>query len=162
MTDAEPEIVTLPERPYVAIPATANMETLGTQLPPLIGEVFGWLGERGAAPAGAPFWKYNVVDMPGRLEIEVGVPVAAPQAGDGRIVAGALPGGRYVTVRHVGSPDTLAAATGELLDWAAARGLKWDMTGERWGCRLETYLTDPAAEPDMNNWVTEISIRLAD
>lgn len=162
MTDGEPQIVTLPERPYVAIPAVASVETLGSALPPLIGEVFGWLGRRGAAPAGAPFWKYNVVDMPGRIDVEVGVPVAAPQAGDSRVVAGALPGGRYVTVRHVGPPGTLAAATAELLDWAAARDLKWDITGERWCCRLENYLTDPVAEPDMNNWVTEISIRLAD
>ena len=45
------------------------------------GEVFGWLGTRGLAPAGAPFLKYNVIDMVRQLEVEAGVPVAAPVAG---------------------------------------------------------------------------------
>jgi hypothetical protein len=45
-----------------------------------------------AASAAAPFWKYNVIDMAGKLEIEAGVPVAAAVAGDDRVVAG--PGAR--------------------------------------------------------------------
>ena len=49
---------------------------------------------------------------------------------------------------------------------AAAQGLTWDMSpgeeGERWGARLETYLTDPSEEPDMSKWVTELAFRLAD
>jgi hypothetical protein len=57
-------------------------------------------------------------------------------------------------------------ATKALLDWAAEQGLTWDMTpgesGERWGCRLESYLTDPRQEPDMSKWVTQLAFRLAD
>jgi hypothetical protein len=34
--------------------------------------------------------------------------------------------------------------------------------GERWGARVETYLTDPEVEPDMSKWVTELAFRLAD
>jgi hypothetical protein len=34
--------------------------------------------------------------------------------------------------------------------------------GERWGCRLENYLTDPRQEPDMSKWVTQLAFRLAD
>jgi len=34
--------------------------------------------------------------------------------------------------------------------------------GERWGCRLETYLTDPSEEPDMNKWETQLAFRLAE
>ena len=82
-----------------------------------------------------------------------------------RVVAGVLPGGRYATLRHVGHPSTLVAATAGLLDWAAAKGLEWDMvpsaSGERWGARLEIYLTDPETEPDMTKWVTELAFRLA-
>jgi hypothetical protein len=33
--------------------------------------------------------------------------------------------------------------------------------GERWGARLEIYETDPAAEPDMSNWTTQLAFRLA-
>ena len=55
---------------------------------------------------------------------------------------------------------------GDLLDWAAGQGLSWDMTpadgGERWGARLEIYLTDPEQEPDMSKWHTQLAFRLAD
>jgi hypothetical protein len=41
----------------------------------------------------------------------------------------------------------------------------WDVTetegGQRWGARLEIYESDPALEPDMNQWVTELAFRLA-
>ena len=163
---AAPEIVERPARPYVAIPVRAAMATIGTVVPPLNGEVFRWLAERGAASADAPFWKYNVIDMDSELEIEAGVTVPQAMAGDGRVVAGTLPGGRYATLTHVGHPSELAGVTQTLLDWAAGEGLTWDMSpgedGERWGSRLEIYLTDPSVEPDMSKWVTELAFRLAD
>jgi effector-binding domain-containing protein len=162
----EPEIIDLPARPYLAIPASVTMATLGTEVPPLNGEVFGWLGARGIAPAGPPFWRYNVIDMARTLQVEAGVTVAAAVAGDERVLAGVLPAGRYATVRHVGAPETLYDAVERLREWASAKGLKWDVSvsgeEERWGCRLEIYLTDPAAEPDMSKWVTELAFRLAD
>jgi len=53
-----------------------------------------------------------------------------------------------------------------LLDWAAERDLAFDVTqtdkGEQWGCRLESYLTDPAVQPDTSLWHTELAFRLAD
>ena len=160
-----PEIVTRAEQQYVAIRTQVNQADLGTVVPPLNQEVFAWLGARGAAPAGAPFWKYNVIDMARTLEIEAGVPVAAAVAGDDRVMSGVLPAGRYATLTHVGHPSELAAATKALLDWAAEQGLTWDMTpgndGDRWACRLEIYLTDPAQEPDMSKWVTQLEFKLA-
>ena len=72
---AAPEIVEWPARPYVAIPVNVTMAEIGTVVPPLNGEVFRWLAERGAGAAGAPFWKYNVIDMDRELEIEAGVTV---------------------------------------------------------------------------------------
>jgi effector-binding domain-containing protein len=87
-------------------------------------------------------------------------------AGDGRVIAGVLPAGRYVIMRHVGHPDELMAATGSLLDWAAEQGLTWDVSpspaGDRWGARLEIYHSDPDVEPDMTKWETELVFRLAD
>ena len=161
-----PEIVTRPEQPYVAIRTQVTMADLGTVVPPLNQEVFAWLGGRGVATAGAPFWKYNVIDMAGELEVEAGVAVAAAVAGDGQIMAGVLPAGRYATLTHVGHPSELMAATKDLLDWAAEQGLSWDVTssenGDRWACRLEIYLTDPRQEPDMSKWVTQLAFRLAD
>lgn len=159
----EPEITERPAQPYVAIAASVTMATLGTEVPPLNGEVFAWLAAKGIAPAGPPFWRYTMVDMEHSLEVEAGVPVASPVAGDdGRVLAGVLPAGRYVTMRHVGPPDSLAGATGELLSWASSKGLTFDTDGTTWGCRLEIYLTDPATQPDMTKWETELSFRLTD
>jgi DNA gyrase inhibitor GyrI len=97
-----------------------------------------------------------VIDMARNLEVEAGCTVAEPVTGDGRLVAGTLLAGRYATLRHVCHPSTLMAATAGLRDWVAAKGLKWDMapsaSGERWGARLEIYLTDPETEPDMTRW----------
>jgi effector-binding domain-containing protein len=161
-----PEIVTRPEQPYAAIRVRVSMADLAAVVPPLNQEVFAWLGGRGAAPAGAPFWKYNVIDMAAKLEIEAGVPVAAAVAGDARVVTGVLPAGRYATLMHVGHPSELVAATKALLDWAAEQGLTFDVTpgedGDRWAGRLENYLTDPRQEPDMSKWVTELAFKLAD
>ena len=162
---AAPQIETRAGRPYVAIRARvphAELDGLGARF----GEVFAWLGARGLTPAGAPFFRYNVIDMARELEVDAGVPVAAAVDGDGHVVSGALPAGRYATLTHVGHPSELVGVTGSLLDWAAAQGLTWDMSpgeyGERWGGRLETYLTDPGEEPDMSKWVTELAFRLAD
>ncbi len=113
-----------------------------------------------------PFFRYNVIDMERQLEMEAGVPVQAAIDGDDQVIAGVIPAGRYATVTYIGHPENLVTATGELLDWAAQRGLQWDMTvgddGEHWGARLENYLTDPAEQPDMTKWETELAFRLAD
>lgn len=163
---ATPEIVTRPAQPYAAIRVQVTMDELGMVVPPLNQEVFAWLGAHGAAPVGAPFWKYNVIDMTDKLEIEAGVPVAAAVPDDDRVLSGVLPAGRYATLTHVGHPSELIEAIRTLQDWAAGQGLRWDMTpgeaGERWGCRLEIYLTDPREEPDMSKWVTQLAFRLAD
>jgi len=162
----EPRIVERAEQPYAAITSRVTMQELGTKLPPLTGELFGWLGAHGAQQAGAPFWKYNVVDMERTLEVEVGVPLAAPVAGDGRVLADVLPAGRYAFSSHTGHPAELYHATGAMLDWAAEQGRAWDMAdtpeGQRWAARLEFYNTDPQEEPDMNKWETDLVFRLAD
>ena len=127
--------------------------------------MFGWLGAHGHEPVGPPFWKYNVIDMDAELDVEVGVPVATVVAGDDVVGAGVLPAGKYVTVVHTGPPADLEDATRELLEWADAQGLTWDVTtgedGEHWTARLEEYLTDPAQEPDQAKWQTRLAFRLA-
>jgi effector-binding domain-containing protein len=162
---SEPEIVTRAGQPYAAIRARVTMAELGG-LGARLGEVFGWLGAHGLAPAGAPFFRYNVIDMAAELEVEAGVPVASAAEGDDQVLTGVLPAGRYATVTHMGHPDELMEVTSGLLEWAAGQGLKWDMSpgdsGERWSCRLEIYLTDPNEEPDLSKWATQLMFKLAD
>jgi effector-binding domain-containing protein len=160
-----PTIVERDEQPYVAVSGQVTMQTIAA-IADRLPEVFGWLDARGLEPAGAPFFRYNLIDMDRRLEVEAGVPVAAAAAGDGEVLAGVLPAGRYASVTHIGHPDGLVGATAALLEWAERQGLRWDVTptpeGERWGCRLEVYKTDPAEQPDMGRWETELLFRLAD
>ena len=162
MTTNTPEISERQAQPYLAIPATLSMAELG-QAVPLAGEVFGWLGQRGIAPVGPPFWRYLTIEMPDRLEIQCGVTIGAAIPGDDRVLAGELPAGRYATVLHHGHPDDLVETTGRLLAWAEQEGLALDATPDQrhWGCRLEEYLTDPDEEPDLHRWVTRVSMRLA-
>jgi hypothetical protein len=87
-------------------------------------------------------------------------------SGGGDVQAGTLPAGRYVTATHVGPPDQLIGVIGALLQWADELGLRWDREntpmGERWGCRLESYKTNPVIQPDVTKWETDLVFRLAD
>ena len=157
-----PTIETRKDRPYAAIPVSVRIEELGSVVPPLTGQVFDWLAARGIAPTGPPFWRYVVVDMENRLELETGVPVMSLLEGDGDVRTGLLPAGRYATVVHTGHPDTLVTATRDLLQWASANAVEWDADGNTWGCRLEEYLSDPAEVPDMSEWQTRLAFRLRD
>src|SRR6185312_14480236 len=113
-----PEIVTRPEQPYAAIRVRVSMADLAAVVPPLNQEVFVWLGKQGTPPAGAPFWKYNVIDMAGKLEIEAGVPVAASVPGGvrgapGRAVRHAHPRGSSQRAHgRYGSAAGLGGRTG--------------------------------------------------
>jgi effector-binding domain-containing protein len=162
---SEARVVERPAQPYVAIRAQVTMQTIGAILPELHPGVFAWLRERDIPPAGPPFWKYNVIDMDRGLEVEVGVPVAAAVDGDDRVLAGVLAPGRYATLWYTGHPDGLLGATASLLKWADEQNLAWDVRqtpkGERWAARLEIYETDPAVEPDMTKWTTQLAFRLS-
>jgi effector-binding domain-containing protein len=162
----EPQLVERDEQPYVAVVSTVTMQELGKVLPPLMPVMFDWVADAGLEQTGPPFWKYNVIDMAASLEVEVGVPVDRRVEGDDRVHGGVLPRGRYVLAHHVGHPDSLEQATGDLLAWAEARQLTWDVAEvegeERWAARLEEYLNGPDDQPDMNKWETNLVFKLAD
>jgi effector-binding domain-containing protein len=155
----EPTIVERADQPYASITGRVTMQTVG-KIADRFPELFGFLAARGIEPTGAPIFKYNRIDMDGELEIEAAVPVAAVAEGDNLVTFGILPAGRYATVTHVGHPDQLRDATRDLLAWAQARGLEWDVDGDRWVCRMEIYNTDPEVEPDMNKWDTDLVFKL--
>ena len=161
-----PQLVSRAEQPYASITNSLPMAQLGDQLQPQIGEIFGWLAARGIQPAGPPFWKYNRINAEGTVEVEVGVPTADEVSGDDRVQPHVLPGGNYAIARHVGHPQKLRDATSELLNWAAAEGIGWDMwrdeQSELWVARLEEYLHDPMSQPDMEKWQTNLIFKLAD
>jgi effector-binding domain-containing protein len=164
-TRMTPHIIERPAQPYVSIRRLVSMTAL-SEVADEIPKLFGWLAARGVEDAGPPFFKYNVIDMSGVLDVEAGIPVATEMTGDEPVLAGVLPGGRFASLTHLGHPNELREVTGALLDWGAEQGLTWDTSetdsGQRWGLRLELYKTNPLVEPDLNAWETELLFRLAD
>jgi effector-binding domain-containing protein len=164
-TPLQPTIVERESQPYVAVRGVVTMATFPA-IADRIPEVFSWLAARGIAPDGAPFFRYLVMDMPDRVEVEAGVPTMKSVSGEGDVVAGVLPAGRFATVTHLGDYGGLVDTTAELLAWAAEHDEKWDVTdtprGERWGCRLEVLQTSPRFVPDPAEWRTDLVFRLAD
>ncbi|NGN64008.1 GyrI-like domain-containing protein [Streptomyces sp. A7024] len=164
---AEPVVVERAAQPYAGTARSVTMATLH-QIADRVPWLIGRLAERGIAPAGPPFIRYNVIDMDDLLQVEAGVPVAKAAAADlperDGIFAGVLPGGRYLTAVCAGNPE--ADVTREFLDWAGTHGMEWDVqatpAGARWGCRLESFLTNPAEEPEPEKWRTELAFRLSD
>jgi effector-binding domain-containing protein len=161
----EPTIVWLDEQTYVGRRESITMTDFA-QVADHLPTMFDWLGSRGIAVTGPPFFRYRVIDMAAELTIESGIPVAGAVDVEPPTFVDRLPAGRYATVAHIGHPDELMGVTAELLGWAQERGLAWDMTptleGEVWGCRLEITMTDPAEEPDLHKRETVLMFRLAD
>ena len=155
-----PRIETRTQTHYVAIAAKVQRQEIGMKLPPLLPEVFGWLGANGVAPSGAPFFRYTDMGA-GGLSVEVGVPVAAAVAGGSRVQPGSLPAGRYLTLTYLGDFAGVHEANMELHRWAEEQGLVFQRL-DAGGAHVEFYVTDPQTEPDRSKWVTEVSIRLQD
>lgn len=160
-------VETRPETPTAGIVDTVTMTEIA-RIADRIPEVAGWIAEHGSHPAGAPYFRYHVIDMAAGLVVEVGFPVPddAALTSSGDVTVGTIPAGRYVTTVHRGHPDGLVDATGALLRWAAEEGLTFDRhdtdAGDAWAGRFELYLTDPAEQPDMAQWDTELAFKLAD
>src|SRR5438105_3649185 len=95
---SEPRVDDRNERPYLAVRSQVPMAELPTIIPQGIGEVHGVLMQRGIRPAGAPFVRYHVINMPGMVDISVGWPIPAPASGTDRAVADILPAGLYASL----------------------------------------------------------------
>lgn len=159
---SEPQFTTREPQPYAAIRVTAEQGRVGEVAAPLLGEVMGWLQAKGIEPVGAPFFNYT--GMRGQtMDMEVGWPIAKSAPGDGRVVTGTLPGGRYVTVRYTGHYDGLRGAHEALHEWLAGRGTPAAVAAETGRqTLLEIYETNPDTEPDPSTWVTAIAFKLSD
>ena len=144
----------MPEQSALAIRETAAV----AEIPAKMGECFDALcrffGERRIPFAGPPFALYHSWSDAATV-MDVGFPVSAGTAGEGRIQAITLPGGRIVTGTHIGPYDKIVETYNAMDSWMKANGLT--PAPLMW----ETYLTDPQAEPDPSKWVTRLFWPLA-
>lgn len=126
------------------------MEELPTLFHRAFGEVMAVVGAQGLVITGPPFGFYP--HAPGAtVEVAAGFPVSGPVEPAGDVVPIQLPAGRAVTGVHVGPFEGLHETYDELLNWARAREV--ELADGMW----ESYLTDPAAEPDQSKWRTAIT-----
>lgn len=108
-------------QPVVSIRATVRIVDLAEHQGDRLSALSGYLQQRGAQPAGPPFVRYHTFEGT-ETDLEVGIPVVAPVADEGRIAGGALPGGPAVTTWHIGSHDTLGDAYARLDAWLNKHG----------------------------------------
>ncbi|HUG48397.1 MAG TPA: GyrI-like domain-containing protein [Candidatus Limnocylindria bacterium] len=145
MIDAE--IRELTPQATVAVRITERMSELD------LGQLFGehlpniahGIAERSGHPAGPPYGRYHSWEAD-RVDVEIGIPVAAPVAGlrpldqhePGEMGASELPGGPAVVAVHRGRYDTLREAYEALPGWIASQGRQ--IGGAPW----ESYVDDPS------------------
>lgn len=158
----EPKVQMRAEQPYVSIRIEVDLKEW-KKANALVVEIFEWLEQKRIQPAGAPFFRYQEIkdmDKNKMFNLEVGVPVGNAIPGDGRVVAGVIPAGRYVTLTHTGHPDCIVKSFAILEGWAKSHDIEWNNvvkdSKEIWGGRFEYYLTDPADQPNPEKWSIEI------
>jgi effector-binding domain-containing protein len=158
---AQPKLENRPAQHYAVIHVQEPIP-FGKIVQPLHQEVNAWLAAKGLAPSGAPIIRYVTTDMANKLDLEIGWPVAVPVSGDGRVIGITLPAGRYATLMYTGpyAGKGLYDATVALLEWAEKNNIPWRKSVidnvEHWEARFESYITDPAQEPDPQKWQTEL------
>lgn len=153
---------------YIGVPISARFSEFGAPGGPneTIPRIYKWLDEHQIAPLGGPLFVYRYIrNSDGMVDLTVAVPIAGPVSPTGGLVLGALPAGTYVVGRHVGAPDSIPTAHGEVKKWVTASGHRLDVLedddGVLWNGHAEHFLTDPTDEPDPSKWVTELLFKTA-
>ena len=134
---ATPTIVDLPERQTAIVRVNGST----ADMPTLFGEAFALTAQAiegaGARITAEPFARY--FGFGERISAEVGFPFEGTVEPTSRVVLSTLPGGRTVTMTHVGPYDELGRAWELGQSWLSGQGLT--VTGAPWEC----YLTEPDA-----------------
>ena len=159
-----PRIATFPAQPVLVRRADLTMANLDSRGGEILGDVLGTLAAHGIAETGPGFFRYDVVDMAGTMQMAFGAQVSPGTPAPPGLEAETLPAGHHITLTHHGHPDELYDVTVMLMAWAKTRGHRWDSeitaAGERFAARLEFHHDGPPTPPD--DWTTEIRIRLRD
>lgn len=140
---------TLNAQPAVVIRSRIGRDQIAATIGASLGRIVPYALGAGATLAGQPFARYPEFG-PGSPVIEVGMPLAAPVAGQGDIESFELPAGLTAVGVHGGAYTHLHESFAALEKWIAAQHLL--PAGPAW----EVYVNDPAEHPDPADWRTEI------
>ena len=139
----------LKAQPVMSIRGRTTVENLPRTVGEFLREVGGYVRKQGGQAAGPLFTRYRPTSGPD-LDLEAGIPVLAALPPSGRVRPGELPGGEVAVTVHVGPYEGLPAAGEALQTWARQNGR--EAAGPDW----QSYVMDPATEPDPNRWRTEV------
>ena len=133
-------IIERKETPALSVRYRTPAAELPSTMGPIYGEIAAYMGKKGIPFAGAPFAVYYNMDMDD-LDVEIGFPVAAPTAGEGRIAAGSLPGGSFATAKHAGPYATIEETYNALMAFVGEKGIQTE------SFMFEEYLNSPEDTP---------------
>ena len=141
------EARTISTQDTAVMEANLHPEELGSWISSAFDRVADYLHKLGVTPCGMPLGHYHL--RPDHtFDAEVGFPVEARVAGDGRVQPSSLPGGRVVVAWHIGPYDQLGETYEAVDEWLKAEG------GVRTGDAWEIYHDPPTGDPRF--WRTEI------
>jgi effector-binding domain-containing protein len=150
------EMEQLEPQPVLSIRATVQIVDLAQAQDDRLRALSSYLRQCGAQLAGPPFVRYHTFTQT-ETDVELGIPVVAPIAGEGRIAAGELGGGPAISTWHIGAHDTLAEAYARIQAWLKAHGREPD------GAAWEVYYwidpnqyRGPVTWPDSSSWRTQL------
>lgn len=164
----QPNIAKREAQSYAGIRKKLGRDDLPEVVPGSLSTAFGFLQKHQIHVTGVPLIRYFVVDYnTGKIDIDVGVPVAATTLPADAVVHYAqIPSGTFATVIHRGPYGALVQTTAALMDWAQQNKVSWAMVERRkvtrWDGRVEHYLVGPPGEPNSKHWQTEIAILISD
>jgi effector-binding domain-containing protein len=145
---SEFEFRTIPLQHTAVVRVTTSTEKIGETMGEAIGKAFAGVGKAGVPPTGPVICKYTAFSD-GSVTYEAGVPVAAPFADEGEVVAGEIGGDVVAVGMHVGPYDKLVETYGRMQAWIESQGKKPSTV--MW----EAYLDDPG-ETEPSQLRTEI------
>lgn len=166
-----PEVVQRPQAFYVGFRDSVPFRGLAAHTAAMHAEFAKWVLAHSVATVGPQFLRLHVIDSSGQATVSVAMPVASADlsgaaAGadrDPRLVADAVPAGRYATLTYMN--DGIGANT-TLTNWCAAQGFEidrlWDETGNTFVARLETLVTGPARASRAARPHVRLDFKLAD
>jgi effector-binding domain-containing protein len=123
----------------------------------LFGRVFGYLGQKGIAPAGAPVGIYYDPEFDEEaMDVEVAVPVHGEVPEGGHVTGHMLPAvDEMACVVHQGSYETIGATYSAAMAWIEANGYRIA------GPTREVYIQGPESGEDASTYVTEVQVPVA-
>ncbi|MCB1457506.1 MAG: GyrI-like domain-containing protein [Nitratireductor sp.] len=159
-----PSVLERKAEPFLAIAATGEMVKLPEFAPPKFAILHGYMAENGIEGRYG-FFRYRRFSD-GAVTLDVGTATTGAASGDGEVIAGELPAGRYASATYRGPYDRLYDAFLMLEGWLKGRGLACEGThdGKGWepACQLEIYRISPADTDDPMQWETDLLLKIAD